>query len=82
MIIVGLEGCTDCHLYHNLHPEYRYIELQKKQTGKSDKEILQIKKVIAENKELFKYQFPILLEDDLTPNKTRKELVKELRNHE
>lgn len=75
MIIVGIEGCKKCHIYKDLHPEYKYIEL-KREIKASTFEILEIKKAL---KNLgFDFLFPVLLNDDLTELTSCKILEKEI----
>lgn len=80
MIIIGVENCPDCKKYSSSHPDYEYIELSKSLV--TTPRILTIKKCIQSNKEFFQYKFPIVLNDDLTPNKNRTQILKELQGHE
>ena len=75
MIVVGLQGCTDCIKYYNIHPEYTYVELRKGET-KSSPEILKIKKALG--KLNFDRKFPALLSDDMKTLIPRQKLMQEL----
>jgi len=76
MYIIGLKGCVDCHKYFAIHPEHKYVELEK---GKSYKEgkILEIKKALG--KLNFDMKFPVLLSEDMKTLIPRKKLIQELK---
>lgn len=64
MILVGITDCPTCKICKSHLLDIKYIELLKKQTGKSSKEILEIKKVLAKLNS--PGNFPVILSDDLT----------------
>jgi len=77
MIIVGIGGCDRCKVYKKLHPEYEYIMLQRN-VMPSNSNILKIKKALK--KLNFDFQFPVLLNKELTKLISYSEIKDEISN--
>jgi len=77
MIIIGIEGCKNCHVYKDLHPEYMYVEI-KRGVKFSSPDILIIKKRLRRLG--FDFHFPVLLNNQMTELISSKVLMKEIKS--
>jgi glutaredoxin len=75
-IIVGLENCSDCKRYKNLHPEHKYVSLDMN-SNLSKEERINLKKVLE--KLNWDKKVPVLLNDNMTQIIHRSKLIQELK---
>ena len=60
MVIIGLEDCATCKEFHSLHPDLKYLEIEKNK--RSSGVILKAKKLLYEHD---LHVFPIVVNDNI-----------------
>lgn len=77
-VLIGINDCIDCNVYHEKHPEHRFVKIEKNKRGNRDTiEIKKALKKLGHDK-----KFPVLLSDKFDKITLRKQLVLELKKEQ